>query len=189
MKTTSESSDAINASEPSADASEHRLRLRLESVFEDARSEILGTLFYLVKSHEDARDAMQETFLKCWRRRDQIEQVENLKAWVFRIALNTGRDFRKAAWNRRRREFAEETEMASTTESPDARLLKDEQLRTLSNAVMSLRENEREVFLLRQNGQLTYEEIAQATGLPLGTVKTRMRTAIRCLRVSIGEPK
>ena len=54
---------------------------QLESLFDDARGEILGTLFYLVGNMEDARDALQETFLKCWRRRDQIGDIANLKAW------------------------------------------------------------------------------------------------------------
>jgi len=52
---------------------------------------------------------------------------------------------------------------------------------------MSLRTEEQDVFLLRQNGELTYEQIAEATALPLGTVKTRMRAAIRHLREFVGD--
>jgi RNA polymerase sigma-70 factor (ECF subfamily) len=159
---------------------------RLETLFQDAHGEILGTLFYLVGNKEDARDALQETFLKCWRNLDQVDQVANLRAWVFRIALNTGRDCRKAAWNRRRQPIVEDTVMGSTSDSPDAGLLKDEQLRTLRQAVLKLRAEEQEVFLLRQNGSLTYEQIAEATSLPLGTVKTRMRAAIHHLREAVG---
>jgi RNA polymerase sigma-70 factor (ECF subfamily) len=160
---------------------------RLESLFEDAQGEILGTLYYLVGNMEDARDALQETFLKCWRNRQQMDEVSNLRAWVFRIALNTGRDCRKAAWNRRRQPMLEDTPMVSTSDSPEAGLLKDEELLRLQRAVMTLRAEEQEVFLLRQNGSLTYEQIAQATSLPLGTVKTRMRAAIRQLRETVGD--
>ncbi len=159
---------------------------RLETLFADAHGEILGTLFYLVGNMEDARDALQETFLKCWRRQDQISEVTNLKAWVFRVALNTGRDCRKTAWNRRRQSIVEDVQMVSTADGPDAGLMRDEQLQTLQHAVLNLRPEEQEVFLLRQNGSLTYEQIAEATSLPLGTVKTRMRAAIRQLRESVG---
>ena len=76
--------------------------------------------------------------------------------------------------------------MVSTSDSPDAGLLRDEELRTLQQAVLQLRAEEQEVFLLRQNGSLTYEQIAEATSIPLGTVKTRMRTAIRQLREAVG---
>ncbi|WP_231742738.1 RNA polymerase sigma factor [Stieleria varia] len=159
----------------------------LEQLFDDARGEILGTLFYLVGNIEDARDALQETFLKCWRKRQELSDITNLRAWVFRVALNTGRDFRKTAWNRRRQSLAEDAVMVSTAESPDSGLVQDEQIQRLQHAVRQLRAEEQEVFLLRQNGELTYEEIAQTTSLPIGTVKTRMRTAIRQLRQSVGD--
>ena len=71
---------------------------KLELLFRDARGELLGTLFYLIGNMEDAKDALQETFLKCWRKQDQVDSIENLKAWVFRIALNTGRDIRTVSY-------------------------------------------------------------------------------------------
>ena len=177
MKTTPPTSDV----QDSADSRE-----KLETLFADAHGEILGTLFYLVGDMEDARDALQETFLKCWRHQEQIASVANLRAWVFRIALNTGRDCRKAAWNRRRRSIVEETVMVSTADGPDAGLMRDEQVEQLRHAVLKLRPEEQEVFLLRQNGEFTYEQIAAATSLPVGTVKTRMRMAIRQLREAVG---
>lgn len=76
--------------------------------------------------------------------------------------------------------------MVSTSDSPDAGLLRDEELHTLQQALLGLRAEEQEVFLLRQNGSLTYEQIAESTSLPLGTVKTRMRSAIRQLREAVG---
>ena len=158
----------------------------LETLFHDARGELLGTLFYLVGNMEDAKDALQETFLKCWRKEEQLDSIENLKAWVFRIALNTGRDIRKTAWKRRRQSLAEDANMYSTTDTPEVDLERAEQITQLSRAVMRLRPKEQEVFLLRQNGNLTYEQIADATGIPLGTVKTRMRAAISQLRESVG---
>ena len=67
--------------------------------------------------------------------------------------------------------------------------MKDEQLPLLHHAVMQLRPEEQEVFLLRQNGELTYEAIAEVISIPIGTVKTRMRSAIRQLRESVGDKK
>ncbi|MEM8672051.1 MAG: RNA polymerase sigma factor [Planctomycetota bacterium] len=160
---------------------------RLQSLFADLHGELVGTLFYVVGNMEDAHDALQETFLKCWRKREQIQNVENLRAWVFRIAINTGRDCRKTAWNRRRQSIVEEPTMVSTSDAPDAALLRDEEKQRLQQAVLQLRVEEQEVFLLRQNGSLTYEQISEITSLPLGTVKTRMRSAIRTLRTSVGE--
>ena len=77
--------------------------------------------------------------------------------------------------------------MASTADSPPAGLMKDEDLGRLRQAVASLPPEQQEVFLLRQNGDLTYAQIADAMSLPLGTVKTRMRSAIRQLRLCVGD--
>ena len=159
---------------------------RLEAVFQGAHGELLGTLYYVVGNLEGARDALQETFLKCWRYRGQREEIIDLKAWVYRVALNTGRDLRRTAWNRRRKPLAEDVPMLSNPPGPETAMLHNEQLELLRQALLALRPEEQEVFLLRQNGGLSYPQIAEATALPLGTVKTRMRMAIQRLRDAIG---
>jgi RNA polymerase sigma-70 factor (ECF subfamily) len=57
----------------------------------------------------------------------------------------------------------------------------------LAAAIQELREEEQEVFLLRQNGQLTYEQIGETLEIPVGTVKTRMRLALQRLREALAE--
>lgn len=156
----------------------------LAEAFARHQAELLGTLFYLVGNFDDARDALQDAFVKCWRHREQVPEVENLRAWMFRIALNTGRDLRGAAWRRRRVSLEKDGAMlVSQTAQVDSQLEQDEQLARVRRAVADLRPEEQEVFLLRQNGELTYDEIAAAVGIPLGTVKTRMRLAIAKLRL------
>jgi len=161
---------------------------KLENAFAQHRSELLGTLYYLVGNLEDANDALQEAFIKCWKHREQEPEVRNLKAWIFRIALNTGRDIRKTAWRRKRQSLPEdESLLESKQDGPDAKAEHREQLDQVREAITRLRQEEQEVFLLRQNGQMKYEEIAEAVGIPLGTVKTRMRRALSELRQALGE--
>ncbi|WP_238397755.1 RNA polymerase sigma factor [Anatilimnocola aggregata] len=160
----------------------------LEDAFALHQSELLGTLYYLVGNLEDARDALQEAFVKCWKHQDQVEGVQNLKAWIFRIALNTGRDLRETAWRRKRQGLPEdENSLAGNQLRPDEIVEHDERMQRLRSAMQLLREEEKEVFLLRQNGELTYEEIAEALGIPSGTVKTRMRLALARLREVLAE--
>jgi RNA polymerase sigma-70 factor (ECF subfamily) len=140
-------------------------------------------LYYLVGNAEDARDTLQETFVKCWRHRHDLAEVENLRAWVFRVALNAGRDMRTSAWRRRSRPLDKrETTLAVSDPGPEANAARREQLSLVRRALRQLRPEEQEVFLLRQNGQMTYGQIAQAIQIPLGTVKTRMRLALTKLR-------
>lgn len=161
---------------------------KLENAFAQHQSELLGTLYYLVGNIEDARDALQDTFIKCWRHKDQVAGVQNLKAWIFRIALNTGRDLRQTAWRRKRTGLPEDESIVESMDAgPMAIAARNEQLEQLRDAIRGLRDEEQEVFLLRQNGQLKYEEIAEAAGIPLGTVKTRMRLALTKLREALAE--
>jgi RNA polymerase sigma-70 factor (ECF subfamily) len=175
------------ASEPPGQAAARGAKL-LEAAFAQHQAELLGTLFYLVGNLEDARDALQEAFIKCWRHQAEVGEVQNLKAWIFRVALNAGRDIRETAWRRKRQGLPEDESMlASRHDGPDKIVEHDERLTRLRDALKQLRPEEQEVFLLRQNGELTYEEIAEMLAVPTGTVKTRMRLALARLREVLAE--
>jgi len=155
----------------------------LVATFNRIRDELVSTLMYLLGNSDDAQDVAQETFLKCWRARQGVPDVLNLRAWIFRIGLNAAKDFQRSAWNRKARPLPEEEVMMPGRNDGQAELLEDQEtLDQLRLAITQLRQEEKEVFLLRQNGELTYEEIAEIRNLPVGTVKTQMRTALIKLR-------
>jgi RNA polymerase sigma factor (sigma-70 family) len=175
------------ANEPASSAAARGASL-LEEAFARHQGELLGTLFYLVGNLEDARDALQEAFIKCWRHQAEVGEIGNLKAWIFRVALNAGRDIRETAWRRKRQGLPEDESMlASRHEGPDKIVEHDERLTRLREALKQLRPEEQEVFLLRQNGDLTYDQIAETLEVPTGTVKTRMRLALAQLRKVLAE--
>ena len=158
----------------------------LERAFVDYQGELLGMLYHLVGNLQDAQDALQESFVKCWKNRDKVDELQNLKAWVFRVALNTGRDLRQTAWRRRRQALPEDpASVVSQQRAPEEVVEANEQLAQLRAAVSQLRLEEQEVFLLRQNAAMTYEQIAEALDVPTGTVKTRMRLALSRLRTAM----
>lgn len=158
-------------------------RDRLARTFHEVREDLVNTLYFLLGSHEDAQDAAQEAFLKCWRARDQVADVHNLRAWIFRVGLNAAKDLQRNAWRRRARPLnVATTEEPHRGPSPADTAIRLESLRRLRTALLDLRAEEKEVFLLRQNADLTYEEIADLTERPVGTVKTQMRTALIKLR-------
>ena len=72
--------------------------------------------------------------------------------------------------------------MIAKDAGPGQTLERKESIDRLRRAILELREDEKEVFLLRQNGDLTYEQIAEARSCPVSTVKTQMRTALEKLR-------
>lgn len=158
----------------------------IEGVFARHQDELLGTLYYLLGNAEDARDALQDAFIKCWRRRTELAGVDNVKAWVFKVAINAGRDLRSSAWQRKRESLPDDGyALPARQAGPGACAERAEQLELLRLALLELRDEEREVFLLRQNGDMTYEEVAETLGVPVGTVKTRMRLALQKLREAL----
>ena len=160
---------------------------QLLQAFADVRAELLHTLTVVLGCPEDAQDALQETFLKCWKARRRAGRVLNWRAWFFRVALNTARDLQRAPG---RRVVPLEPQFSPgdrVENSPTEQLLQGETLERLRQALANLRAEEREVFLLRQQSDLTYDQIAERRQVPVGTVKTQMRAALHKLRAVLAD--
>jgi len=151
--------------------------------FNAVRDELVSTLWFVLGNRDDAQDVAQEVFLRCWRTREGIPDIQNLRAWIFRVGLNAAKDLQRSAWRRRVKPLVGADAMPMLDSVPPTRGLEDqESLQQLRQALMHLRPEEKEVFLLRQNGELTYEQIAEMHDRPVGTVKTQMRSALQKLR-------
>jgi RNA polymerase sigma-70 factor (ECF subfamily) len=151
--------------------------------FNGLRDELVSTLWFLLGNPDDAQDAAQEAFLRCWRAQDDVPSIQNLRAWIFRVALNVAKDVQRSAWRRRAKPLRGTEIMPIIDDAAPTQNLEDqEMLARLRQALLQLRPEEKEVFLLRQNGELTYEQIAEQRNRPVGTVKTQMRSALQKLR-------
>jgi len=151
--------------------------------FNDLRDELVSTLWFVLGNQEDAQDIAQEVFLRCWRTQQGLPEVQNLRAWIFRVGLNAAKDLQRSAWRRRVKPLLGAEVMPRIEDVPPARELENrETLQQVRDALLHLRPEEKEVFLLRQNGDLTYEQIAELSNRPVGTVKTQMRSALQKLR-------
>lgn len=160
----------------------------LAEVFQSLEPELLGMLYHVLGNREDARDALQETFIRCWNRKETLDEIVNIRAWIFRISYNISIDFRRSAWRRRKKPLPEDEAILMTLKNqPDVELSEREEIALLRRAVMQLEDEEKEVFLLKQNGQLNFNQVAQAIGIPVGTAKTRMRRAVRKLHGLLNE--
>lgn len=151
--------------------------------FNEVRDELISTLWFVLGNNEDAQDIAQEVFLRCWRAQQGLPEVQNLRAWIFRVGLNAAKDLQRSAWRRRVKPLVGGELMPPLQQPPPIEDLEErESLEQLRLALVHLRPEEKEVFLLRQNGELTYEQIAEISNRPVGTVKTQMRSALQKLR-------
>jgi len=159
---------------------------RLLATFNQIRDELTSTLWFILGNKEDAHDIAQDAFLRCWKKQDGLPDVINLKSWIFKVAINAAKDLRKSAWKRKTRTMPdEEVMMCKSAISPLESMQENEMVEQLRLALMDLRPEEKEVFLLRQNAEMTYEQIAETANRPLGTIKTQMRSALQKLKVAL----
>src|SRR5882724_9476594 len=116
----------------------------LVKLFNEIRDELVSTLLYLLGNADDAQDAAQEAFLKCWRARASVPDVQNLRAWIFRVGLNAAKDYQRSAWNRKSRPLPEDDLMMPARDEPTGQSLEDrETLDRLREAIALLRPEEK----------------------------------------------
>ena len=158
--------------------------------------DIYALLCRLTDDAEEARDLTQETFLQAYRNIAQFRGEADLRTWLYRIAVNQARN-RWRWWRRRRRGStvsldAPANDSQDTTlgarlrdhgaEDPEQRALARERERFLLTALHALARPYREAMVLRDIEGLSYEEVAAALDISVGTVKSRLsrgRTELR----------
>jgi RNA polymerase sigma-70 factor (ECF subfamily) len=144
---------------------------------------LYGTAMRLARDADRAQDLVQDTYLKAFRARDRFAAGTNLKAWLFTILHNTWRN-RRRDQARSRVEFdSEAVEQADERAiagggpepaSPEALLLRASIDAELQQALKALPEKFRAAVWLRDVEDLSYQEIAAALDIPIGTVMSRI---------------
>lgn len=154
---------------------------------------IYNMAYRMLHSREEAEDITQETFLNVFRALDAFKG-ERFSPWVYKIASNLCLDYL-----RRRRPVMVSLdapigpdgdmsrEIADETALPEEAALAGALGLDVQKAIDGLPPKYRTVVVLRHIEDLSYEEIAEVLGLPLGTVKTRLFRAREILRVSLSE--
>ena len=149
-------------------------------------SDIYALLFRLTENAEEASDLTQETFLSALKAVKKFRGEADLKTWLFRIAINESRN-RFRWWQRRRRVKtvsldapcgAGETPLSEMVSSgfsnPEQETLRREREKILLKALNDLPDIFREAIVLCDIEGFSYEEIAQALEINIGTVKSRI---------------
>jgi RNA polymerase sigma-70 factor (ECF subfamily) len=151
---------------------------------------VVQLAFNLMGDYDDALDVSQEVFLRVFRTIGGFRAQSSLRTWIFRIVVNQARN-RQRWWRRRRRDaqvpiedhIRNYGEFRTTSASDPARALAQKELAArLSRALSQLPFEQRTVIVLREVDGLSYDEIAEAAGLNVGTVKSRLARARESLR-------
>lgn len=161
--------------------------LAFRSLVERYQRPVFSLVLRMVRDPGTAEDVTQEVFVKAWKALARYDPRRRFASWLFKIASN-------AAIDQLRRKKLPTTPIETSdpnqssvldriederAESPDTLVKRRELSSALEAAVAALRPEYRLVVLLRFREELPYRDIAEATGMPLGTVKTNLRRARR----------
>ncbi|KMS75883.1 MULTISPECIES: RNA polymerase sigma factor [Streptomyces] len=160
-------------------------------LFDSYARAVYNHAFRLTADWSVAEDVMAATFLEAWRLRDRVEpEGGSLRPWLLGIATNTARNHYRS--NRRYRAAAGAAAAAELSVADHADEVADRvddrrRLATALTALTALRRPEREVITLCLGEGLDYEAAAQALGIPVGTVASRLSRARKKLRALAAE--
>ncbi|MEZ4437857.1 MAG: sigma-70 family RNA polymerase sigma factor [Polyangiaceae bacterium] len=179
-----------------------RLQARDETAFNELvqlyQQRVFALVFRMLGRRAEAEEITQETFVQCFRAIDRFRGDSKLSTWLFRVAVNLSKNRMK--YNARRAQgqnqdldaVADHTELGSaegvsvgSVERPDE-LAQGRQLEVIvKQAIMEIDPEFRQLVILRDVEDLSYEEIAEVTGLPRGTVKSRIHRGRAQLRSKV----
>jgi RNA polymerase sigma-70 factor (ECF subfamily) len=149
---------------------------------------IFALAYRVIGREEEARDVVQETFLRAFRGIGKFRGQAKFSSWVYRIALNLCRD-----WIRRERrapilptpEGVDVIELAAEqgpVESIEDLVARNDISKVVADLMTRLPEEQRTAIILKEYHGMTFQEIADLQGVPLSTVKTRLYQGLNVLR-------
>lgn len=163
----------------------HSLQAGDEKAFERLVTQyerpIVRFLYRYLGNSEEAKEICQEVFIKVFRGISSFQNQCSLKTWIYRITLNTVLN-EKRRWYQRLKDRFVGLETVTRTHwdsipDPELSLTMSERCRQVTMALKKLRADHRAILVLRDLEGLRYQEIADALGLALGTVKSRLARA------------
>ena len=161
------------------------------------RQQIFRFLLASTRDVDLAETLTQDCFLKAHRNWASFRGESSAMTWLMRIAINLQKDH----WRNRRIQFWRQTQthavdmdeasewLPSGERSVEQKLLERERVGQVAKVVEKLSERQRTVFLLRYVEEMELSEIAQATGLSLGTVKAHLSRAVARVRTEVGRKR
>lgn len=134
-------------------------------------------LLRMLGSHDDALELTQDAFVKAWQALPQWQPEAQFRTWLFRIANNTALD---ALRRRKLVEFIpmeEAFDVPSSAPTPERQAQATQEVRQLEANLLRLVPEHRQILLLREVEEMSYEEIGRVLSLSEGTVKSRLARA------------
>lgn len=152
---------------------------------------IFALCFGMLGREDDARDAAQEAFIAAYRNLSNFRGEAKVSSWLHRIAVNQCLTTKRRQ-KTRSEDFIDDEDgseerifVAAARYSPANEAEQDERLKIVRQAVGALPTDLRQVIVMKEFEEMTFQEISETLELPLSTVKSRLYTALKQLRMRL----
>ncbi|WP_436515810.1 RNA polymerase sigma factor [Ekhidna sp. To15] len=157
----------------------------LKKLYDEYFESLRGFLYYKCSDVDVANDLVQETFIKVWNRRDDI-QMETVKSLLYTVANNLLMNHFNHEKVVREHQKSANVEISSNTTSPQFQMEEAEFEKKLNQVIENLPVDCREVFLMNRIDKLKYAEIAERLGLSVKAIEKRMSKTLSIIREQLG---
>lgn len=166
----------------------------IESLDRVYRSRLLRFVAYSTGDQDLAETIVQDCLLKAYNSRGAFRGDCSVYTWLAHIATNLVRDQQRSRkfqfWRKARRTAPDLSELSSLLPSPqssaESQMLARERAQQVSAALETLSVNQRTIFLMRFIEEMELQEICEATGMHISTVKTHLHRAVKAVRQKLG---
>jgi len=161
---------------------EESLALIFADIFKKQERPLYLLAFRLTKSHQQAKDIIQDVFLKLWEDRYRMSEIKNMEAWLYTLTENKIIDFlrKKAAENRLKATV--EGRIAHMLDETEDRLHSKESNQIIRKAIDQLPPQRKLIYQLNRDADLSYQQIAQQLRISKHTVKNQLSSAVQQIR-------
>lgn len=152
---------------------------------------IFALCFGMLAREDDAKDATQETFIAAYRNLKNFRGEAKVSSWLHRIAVNQCLTTKRRQKSRSESFLEDEDNAEEKAFVAPARLMpsrsaeRSERLHLIRQAVLTLPPDLRQIIVMKEFEELTFQQISDALELPLSTVKSRLYTALKQLRLKL----
>lgn len=158
-----------------------------EELFRQWYTPLCKLVFRILQDKALTEDTVQEVFIKLWEKREELKIEVSLKAYVYRAAINASYNHLEKNKRYGKLSLEDMTVDPSDSHTAEAYLHAKELEKKIGEALASLPEACREVFMLSRYENLSYKEIAETLGISVKTVENQMGKALRIFRERLAE--
>lgn len=161
----------------------------MKSIIEQYRNNIRKIISSMTGSNNE--DIEQEVYIRTWKNINKYKENGKFKSWINTITANLCRDYMKSSYFRHSQNIVSEEEeliqIKDERESIETKLIQKQRQKRIMDAVDALKPKFREVIIMYEMQDMSYEDIAEKLKCPVGTVRSRLFNARKELSITLSD--